>query len=268
MAISYSKAYKLVQENDYFIIYEKRGIFDDASTTYYYDGENRGPVILVGMDPTNLHGGNGNAAIFCSAAKNKFLVKGEKLETYQDIVEKTVIYVEDWDIIAPVKRKYADEYTHRYIYPITCIDEYDVEKGDYIPDIISSQALYSWEVDYYLNNEKDYYLVTPKREGNIVYWYLCSDGISDIREELTQQVELEGNIPKEEQYGNILDEETVDDLHFRNFILVKGKYENNTIQVEKWELADDIYRKAPEEKGWHSAYFLDARDLEKQENIE
>lgn len=133
-AISYPEALLKVLKDDYFIIYYKKRFFNGEVTLYYFDGKKKGAVRLTGQDPYALHSSNGNAAIFCGAADNKFLVKGSIKGKYKDIEDKTVINVESWDIIAPIKRYYIDEYDHRYLYPITFIDAYDVERGDFTPD--------------------------------------------------------------------------------------------------------------------------------------
>lgn len=258
-AITYFKAKKMIREEGYYIIYQKKAFFEESGDLYYFDGNNRGPVILIGRNPYNMHGHNGNAAIFCGNANNKFLVRGKKEEKFNDILKETVLYVEDWEIIAPIKRAYAEEYTHRNFYPINCIDGYDVEKGDYIPDTVGNQTLYSWEADYYLKNGVDYYLISPQRKNGILYWYLCCGEISDKIEILTQKVELKGDFVNMEKCADIFNQGKEEE-RYHNFILVKGKKEDNIIQVEKWLPVGEIYRIEDENKEWHSTYFFDERD--------
>lgn len=255
-AISLLKAGRLVKEDNYYIIYQDKGLFDEGYTTYCYDGKNKKPVVLIGKNPFNMHGDNGNHALFCSMARNKFLVKGQKVEKYQNIVDETVINVEEWEIISPVKRVYVDEYDHRYIYPINCIDEYDVKKGDYISDTVGEQSLYSWEVDYYLENEKNYYLIACQRESDELNCYLCSDGISDREKILTKKVELAGGYPNTNTFVG----KKSDSQDRYNYILVKGTLDNNIIYVEEWKLAHTVLRDKNAGDNWHSSYFLDERD--------
>lgn len=267
-AISYLKALaKVYTEDDYYIVYCKKGFFDDAATDYYFDGKKRGPVILTGKDPADMHSGNGNAAIFCGAADNQFLVKGKMEEQYKDIVAETVIKAESWDIIYPIKRAYIDEYDHRYLYPKNFIDDYDVERGDFIPDTIGDKALYYFEAEYYLNNEAGYILVSPKKENGEIYWYICEDGIPDNLEVLTKQVKLSGNYPGED-YDKFLDERVYEDeagedgyQHYRNFLLLKGKYKSEIFNVESWEFVKAIYRMHDDNNGKHTIYYLDERDF-------
>ena len=255
-AISLLKARRLVKEDDYYIIYQDKGLFDEGYTTYCYDGKNKKPVVLIGKNPFNMHGDNGNDALFCGMARNKFLVKGQKVEKYQNTVEEMVINVEEWEIISPVKRVYVDEYDHRYIYPINCIDEYDVKKGDYISDTVGEQSLYSWEVDYYLENEMDYFLIAGQRENDELNFYLCSDGGSGGKKISTEEVDLAGSYPN----TNIFVEKNSDSQDHYNYILVKGTLDNNIIQVEEWKLAHTVWRDKKAGNNWHSSYFLDERD--------
>ena len=260
MAVSYLEARRLVKEDDYYIVYQEKGFFDEGYTTYCYDGKNKKPVILTGENPFYMHADNGNASIFCGAAKNKFLIKGQEVKKYQNIIEEMVIHVEKWEIIAPVKRVYANEYDHRYLYPLNCIDEYDVERGDYIPDTVGDQTLYSWEVDYYLENEKDYFLIACQREKDKMHFYLCSDGMPDQDEKLTDKIELSGNYPDNECYDKIFVDKDSDSRNHYNYILVKGTLEQNTIQVEDWKLAYTVWRDKNENNSTHSSYYLDERD--------
>lgn len=266
-AISYLKALaKVYTEDDYFIVYFKKGFFDDAATLYYFDGKKRGPVILTGKNPFEMHSHNGNAAIFCGKADNQFLVKGEIEEQYKNIVEEAVIKVESWDIIYPIKRVYIDEYTHRYLYPKNFIDDYDVKRGDFIPDTIGNKALYYFEVEYYLDNETGYLLVTPKKENEEIQWYLCEDGIPNEYQELTEKIQLSGNYPGKE-YDKFLNEKVYENeagedgyRHCRNFLLIKGKYENEMFEVESWDFVGKISRMI-DDKEKHSADYFDERDL-------
>lgn len=266
-AISYLKALtKVYTDDNYFIIYLKKGFFDDAASLYYFDGKKRETVILTGKDPFEMHSENGNAAIFCGEAGNQFLVKGEILEQYKDIVEETVIKVESWDIIYPIKRAYGDEYNHRYLYPANFIDDYDVERGDFIPDTIGDKALYFFEAEYYLNNESGYMLVSPKTENGETQWYICEDGIPNEHQKLTGKIKLSGNLPGKE-YDKFLDEKVYKDesgedgyRHYRNFLLIKGKYENEIFKVESWEFVKAVYRMYDDEEK-HTVYYFDERDF-------
>lgn len=266
-AISYLKALKKVYtEDDYFIVYFKKGLFDDAAIKYYFDGKKRGPVILTGRDPFEMHSENGHAAIFCEAADNQFLVKGKIEEQYKDFVEETVIKVESWDIIYPIKRDYMDEYSNRYFYPANFIDDYDVERGDFIPDTIGDKALYFFEADYYLNNKAGYILVSPKQENGEIHWYICDEGIPDNLEVLTKQVELSGNYPGKE-YNKFLVEKVYEDeagddgyWHYRKFLLIKGKYENEVFKVESWDFVGSIDRMENNHEK-HANSYLDERDF-------
>ncbi len=68
-------------------------------------------------------------------------------------------------IIYPIKRVYIDEYDHRYLYPKNFIDEYDVKRGDFVPDTIGYKTLYFFQAEYYLNSEAGYMLVSLKRKN-------------------------------------------------------------------------------------------------------
>lgn len=265
-AISYLKALvKVYTEDDYYIVYLKKSF--DGVIEYYFDGKEREAVVLTGKDPFKMHSGNGNAAIFCGAADNRFLVKGKIQEQYKDIVAETVIKAESWEIIYPIKRAYIDEYDHRYLYPSTFIDDYDVEHGDFIPDTIGDKVLYFFEAEYYLKNEAGYMLVSPKKENEEIYWYICENGIPDSLEVLTKQVKLSGNYPGED-YDKFLDEMVYEDeagedgyQHYRNFLLIKGKYESEIFNVESWEFVKAIYRTHCDDKEKHTEYYLDERDF-------
>lgn len=266
-AISYLKALtKVYTEDDYFLIYFKKGFFDDVAIEYYFDGKKRKPVILTGKNPLEMHSENGHAAIFCEEADNQFLVKGKIEEQYQDIVEETVIKVESWDIIYPIKRDYMDEYSNRYFYPSNFIDDYDVKRGDFIPDTIGDKVLYFFEAEYYLNNEAGYILVSPKKENVEIHWYICEDGIPDNLEVLTKQVRLSGSYPKEE-YDKFLDEIVYEDeagedgyWHYRTFLLMKGKYENEVFKVESWDFVGSIDRMENDNEK-HANSYIDMRDF-------
>lgn len=266
-AISYLKALvKVYTEDDYFIIYLKKGLFDDAAIKYYFDGKKRGAVILTGKDPFDMHSGNGNAAIFCGAADNQILVKGKIEEQYKDIIDETVIKVESWDIIYPIKRAYADEYSHRYFYPRNFIDDYDVKRGDFIPDTIGDKVLYYFEAEYYVDNETDYLLVSPKKENGEIQWYVCEDGIPNEYKKLTKKIQLSGDYPGKE-YDRFLDEEVYENeagedgyWHYRNFLLIKGKYDNKIFKVESWKFVKRIYRMQDDEEK-HTGFYFDQRDF-------
>lgn len=266
-AISYLKALaKVYTEEDYFIIYFKKGFFDDVATKYYFDGKKKGSVILTGKNPFEMHSGNGNAAIFCGAAGNRFLVKGKIEEQYKDIVEETVIKVESWDIIYPIKRAYIDEYDHRYLYPPNFIDDYDVERGDFIPDTIGDEALYYFEVEYCLDNKTDYLLVSPKKEDGEIQWYICEDGIPNEYQKLSEKIQLFGDYLGKE-YDGFLDEEVYEDeagedgyRHYRNLLLIKGNYDNKIFKVENWKFVKTIYRMYDDGER-HTGYYFDQRDF-------
>lgn len=142
-----------------------------------------------------------------------------------------------------------------------------MEREDFIPDTIGDKALYYFEAEYYLNHEAGYILVSPKKENGETHWYICEDGIPDNLEVLTKQVELAGNYPGED-YDKFLDEIVYEDeagedgyRHYRNFLLIKGKYESEIFNVESWRFVKAIYRMYDENKGKHTVYYLDERDF-------
>lgn len=111
-----------------------------------------------------------------------------------------------------------------------------MERGDFIPDTIGDEALYFFEAEYYLNNETGYILVSPKKEDGEIQWYLCENGIPNERKELTTTIGLSGNLP-EKEYDKFLDETVYEDevgedgyRHYRNLLLIKGKYDNKYIK--------------------------------------
>lgn len=229
-AIPYPEALIKVLKEDYFIIYEKQGLFDDLPIEYYFDGKSLGPVIMIGNDPYDtIHGLGDN-----------FLVKGKVEEKYKKVIDDTVIRVDTWDIIYPITRGYVDEFDHRYIYPISFVDNYDVERGDYPLDIEKNkpEQLSFFEVEYYLNYENGYLLVAPKKEDGEIHWYLCENGVPmGIESVPVHQIRLSENM-QDTQSSQLWDDEAVEDemlWYKNNLILIKGEYEGDTFQVESWD---------------------------------
>lgn len=73
---------------------------------------------------------------------NLFLIKAERFER---LIDKNLrwnpqrlpscrLFVEDWEIVAPIKRFYLYSRHDRLFYPREYIDEYDLRHGDYIPE--------------------------------------------------------------------------------------------------------------------------------------
>jgi hypothetical protein len=124
-------------EEDWFIVEASDGATGAEFLIAY--GENKGvDVELISNSPAS-HLSN----IFFLSQKNLLLVKGNELNIYNRGVEFSeaipnvyTIDVNEWAIITPIKRDYqyrTRNQKSRWIYPRNCIDEFDIENGDYIP---------------------------------------------------------------------------------------------------------------------------------------
>lgn len=83
-----------------------------------------------------------NMSLVLAEDGNLFLIKAKRFEKLIDEdlrwnpqrLPSCRLFVEDWEIVAPIKRFYMYSRHSRRFYPKEYIDEYDLKHGDYIPE--------------------------------------------------------------------------------------------------------------------------------------
>ncbi len=263
IAVSKKEARQYLEEEGYFIIYYKyiKPVCCESKWILYYtDGEKKGPVVLIGNNPYTMY--DLDNTIF-SSKQNKILVKGTIEENYSQYARETVICVDEWEIIAPIKREYSlgnrieYKYDYRLFYPKDYIDEYDVKKGNFIPNTVGQQILQWFETDYLLETEENYYIIESNKVGNEIKWYLLNIGKEKLDEE--REIIMTGDSPELHFSDVMLEGSGISGMYF----LVKGNYQenNNTLEIEQWQIESSIWRDTYDSERQCSKYYLDENDI-------
>lgn len=227
-AIEMRYAKRMVKKDECYII--KVANPEKMQGRYFYEenGEKK-LIVLLGKDPWQEL-----SYVFKEPEQNKFLVKGCTNKEFSEYVNELVFYVEDWEIVQPVKRAYGyKEYRpeQRSYYPNDCLDEYDIINGDYTPIVYYDIFMKESEGNYYLK-QKDYYKIEPRWNGESLKWYL-------IEEENETPISLNGNLP-EYCFGDTIlkNNRSEEDKGDNNYFIVKGALDRNgkILEIYKWWL--------------------------------
>lgn len=126
------------QQDGYFIVTQNQGCTGTSFLVAY--GYEKGiEVELNGNSPRNHL-----SWVFFNAKPNYFLVRGKErnienqgkpLMDNMDISDMYTIDVDEWEIIAPIRRDYQYQTHSRWNYPLWCIDSYDVNHHDYTVEL-------------------------------------------------------------------------------------------------------------------------------------
>ena len=246
-AISKDMAKGMVKEKECYIVRITDSDEDefDFSRWYYRDGTEKKSIFLMGKRPDNEL-----SQIFMGRERNSFLVKGyvhDELTDYLKEYKKLVFIVEEWYLIAPIKRDYGPEdyrQEQRLFYPRSYLDTYDVEQGDYYP---TNAYDLTWERtwDYYL--EKDgFYKIRSRWNGSELEWFLIYDEMDSVKDDsgkiryfedghAEEKIYIEGNSPE-----YLLDEDVLtneyDDQDCIDFFMVKGDLKDSEDGIRRLEL--------------------------------
>ena len=213
-AISKDMARGMVKEKECYIVRIADSDEDEFefSRWYYRDGTEKKSIFLMGKRPDNEL-----SQIFMGRERNSFLVKGyvhEELTDHLKEFKKLAFIVEEWYLIAPIKRDYGPEdyrQEQRLFYPRSYLDTYDVEQGDYYP---TDAYDLTWErtLDYYLEQD-GFYKIHPRWNGSEREWFLVYDeadlvkdnsgkiryfekGYADADGYAEEKIYMEGNSPE------------------------------------------------------------------------
>ena len=124
-AISMDMARGMVKEKECYIVRIADSDEDEFefSRWYYWDGKEKKSIFLMGNRPDNEL-----SQIFMGRERNSFLVKGyvhEELTDHLKEFKKLAFIVEEWYLIAPIKRDYGPEdyrQEQRLFYPRNYLD--------------------------------------------------------------------------------------------------------------------------------------------------
>ena len=264
-AISMDMARGMVKEKECYIVRITDSDKDefDFSYWYYRDGTEKKSIFLMGNRPDDEL-----SYIFMEPERNSFLVKGyvhEGLTDYFKEYKKLVFIVEEWYLIAPIKRDYGPEdyrQEQRLFYPRSYLDTYDVEQGDYYP---TDAYDLTWERtrDYYLEQD-GFYKIRSRWNGSELEWFLVYDeadlvkdnsgkiryfekGYADADGYAEEKIYIEGNSPEYLLDMDALAEE-YDDQECTNFFMVKGDLRDNEdgigrLEIYKWWIGTPFYIK-------------------------
>ena len=242
-AITKDIANGMLKENECYIVRVENTEYFDIDGWYYLDGAEKKPVILIGRHPINEL-----SYIFREANRNSFLVKGYMNEELTQYHNKSVFCVEEWYLIAPIKRDYGQadyrEEEQRFFYPKNYLDAFDVEQGDYYPTH-TYDLIWDRSESYYLKQE-GYYKIRSRWNGSELEWFLVYDKIysgenggGEMRHfedgHVEKKIYIEGNSPEYLLGATILNK-GYNDQKCRDYFIVKGKMENNEDGVEQLEI--------------------------------
>lgn len=277
--ISLGEAKKKAEEPNHFII----GRFSDkeyyeaggSQYDYYLQGNEKIPVYLIGLGPSDQLSGR------LWRRESQFLVEGSLEPELSAYAGEAVLRISAWTYITPIWRRYSDEYSGgRILYPLSYIDQYDVEHGDvYFPGEKARRALTHLETSYALECLPNYHLVTAKQIDDQTVWYFAEELSEEMPIDITKQVLLSGNSPEryltEIFFQDKKRDHTVGDRYQRNYFLVQGSFDmqTNTLQVKEWDFVITIQRMYPAgEKGesrprpangYATESFLDQYDIDR-----
>ena len=243
-AISRNIANGMVKENECYIVritdsYEEEFKF---SRWYYMDGTEKKSIFLIGHGPDEEL-----SYIFMKPERNSFLVKGFVHEEMTSYRKQMVFYVEDWYLIAPIKRYYGQEdyrQEQRFFYPRNYLDTYDVEQGDYYPTETYDLTC-DWTCGYYLKQE-EFYKIRSRWNGSELEWFLVYDDMESAKDNsgrmryfedghIEKKIYIEGNSPEYLLGADVLNR-GYDDLNCRDFFMVKGDLKDNGDDIERLEI--------------------------------
>ncbi len=243
-AISRDIANGMVKENECYIVritdsYEEEFKF---SKWYYMDGTEKKSIFLIGHGPDEEL-----SYIFMKPERNSFLVKGYVHEEMTSYRKQMVFYVEDWYLIAPIKRYYGQEdyrQEQRFFYPRNYLDTYDVEQGDYYPTETYDLTC-DWTCGYYLKQE-GFYKIRSRWNGSELEWFLVYDDMESAKDNsgrmryfedghIEKKIYIEGNSPEYLLGADVLNR-GYDDLNCRDFFMVKGDLKDNGDDIERLEI--------------------------------
>ena len=264
-AISKDMARGMVKEKECYIVRIADSDEDEFefSRWYYWDGKEKKSIFLMGNRPDNEL-----SQIFMGRERNSFLVKGyvhEELTDHLKEFKKLAFIVEEWYLIAPIKRDYGPEdyrQEQRLFYPRSYLDTYDVEQGDYYP---TNTYDLTWERtrDYYLEQD-GFYKIRSRWNGSELEWFLVYDeadsvkdnsgkiryfekGYADADGYAEEKIYIEGNSPEYLLDMDVLAEE-YDEQECTNFFMVKGDLRDNEdgirrLEIYKWWINKPFYLK-------------------------
>ncbi len=243
-AISRDIANGMVKENECYIVritdsYEEEFKF---SRWYYMDGTEKKSIFLIGHGPDEEL-----SYIFMEPERNSFLVKGYVHEEMTSYRKQMVFCVEDWYLIAPIKRYYGQEdyrQEQRFFYPRNYLDTYDVEQGDYYPTNTYDLTC-DWTCGYYLKQD-GFYKIRSRWNGSELEWFLVYNDKESAKDStgrmryfedghIEKKIYIEGNSPEYLLGADVLNNE-YDDLNCRDFFMVKGDLKENGDGIERLEI--------------------------------
>ncbi len=243
-AISKDMARGMVKEKECYIVRitdsdEKKF---DFSKWYYMDGTEKKSIYLIGHRPDDEL-----SYIFMKPERNSFLVKGYVHEEITSYRRKTTFYVEEWYLIAPIKRNYGQEdyrQEQRLFYPGNYLDTYDVEQGDYYPTNTYDLTC-DWTCGYYLKQE-GFYKIRSRWNGSELEWFLVYDDVESAKDSsgrmryfedghMEKKIYIEGNSPEYLLGEDVLNNE-YDDQVCVNFFMVRGNLKDNEDDIERLEI--------------------------------
>ena len=258
-AISMDMARGMVKEKECYIVRIPDSDEDefDFSRWYYRDGTEKKSIFLMGKRPDNEL-----SQIFMGRERNSFLVKGyvhDELTDYLKEYKKLVFIVEEWYLIAPIKRDYGPEdyrQEQRLFYPRNYLDTYDVEQGDYYP---TDAYDLTWDrtLDYYLKQD-GFYKIHARWNGSELEWFLVYDEADSVKDNsgkiryfedgyAEEKIYIEGNSPEYLLDVDVLAAE-YDDQKCTNFFMVKGDLRDSEdgigrLEIYKWWIDTPFYIK-------------------------
>ena len=258
-AISMDMARGMVKEKECYIVRIPDSDEDefDFSRWYYRDGTEKKSIFLMGNRPDNEL-----SQIFMGRERNSFLVKGyvhEELTDHLKEFKKLAFIVEEWYLIAPIKRDYGPEdyrQEQRLFYPRSYLDTYDVEQGDYYP---TNTYDLTWERtrDYYLEQD-GFYKIRSRWNGSELEWFLVYDEADSVKDNsgkiryfedgyAEEKIYIEGNSPEYLLDVDVLAAE-YDEQECTNFFMVKGDLRDSEdgigrLEIYKWWIDTPFYIK-------------------------
>ncbi len=258
-AISMDMARGMVKEKECYIVRIADSDEDEFefSRWYYRDGKEKKSIFLMGNRPDNEL-----SQIFMGRERNSFLVKGyvhEELTDHLKEFKKLAFIVEEWYLIAPIKRDYGPEdyrQEQRLFYPRSYLDTYDVEQGDYYP---TDAYDLTWErtLDYYLKQD-GFYKIHPRWNGSELEWFLVYDEADSVKDNsgkiryfedgyAEEKIYIEGNSPEYLLDVDVLAAE-YDEQECTNFFMVKGDLRDSEdgigrLEIYKWWIDTPFYIK-------------------------
>ena len=264
-AISKDMARGMVKEKECYIVRIADSDEDEFefSRWYYWDGKEKKSIFLMGNRPDNEL-----SQIFMGRERNSFLVKGyvhEELTDHLKEFKKLAFIVEEWYLIAPIKRDYGPEdyrQEQRLFYPRSYLDTYDVEQGDYYP---TNTYDLTWERtrDYYLEQD-GFYKIRSRWNGSELEWFLVYDEVESVKDNsgkiryfekgyadadgyAEEKIYIEGNSPEYLLDVDVLANE-YDKQECTNFFMVKGDLRDNEdgirrLEIYKWWINKPFYLK-------------------------